>query len=86
MRRNEIAPGIRHDVKVDVRQSQILAECSGVSNDSQHLPFRTMASQTTLAPIALSTSQIDFTDHSLADETAIVGRDHFSNKFMSGNS
>jgi hypothetical protein len=77
--------GIGDSVQIANRKRQEFAKGTGMLHDPEHAPRRTMAFQTTAAPITRPTREIDLANHAPPHPflAGIIGHgDHFAHEFV----
>ncbi len=74
--------GVGKNVQVSLRQREELFERSGMPDNSQHLPVRTVPSKPAGAPRAPAAVEIDLTYDALSYQSGVVRLRNLADKFV----
>jgi hypothetical protein len=71
-------------MEITLRQGEEFPKSTGMPNDSEHCPVRTVTSESAAAPVARIAREINLADDALSDEMRCICFDNLSDELMSG--
>ena len=76
--------GIRHSMQVPLRQAEVLGKRPRMAYNSENAPARAVPAESSGAPVAVSTRQVDLSHDASSDPRGGVRRDYLADKLVPG--